>query len=105
MLISSPKRRCIETLDPLSQATGALIRVSKDLDEGGDCREKSTRALADWRRHDDPITVFCSHGDWIPEALEAWCGLQSELKKGGWAQFESEDAEARLKLTWLIQEL
>ena len=66
---TSPYRRCIETVAPLSAALGVNIVVDAMLAEGPtDTARSEVRRIADRIRHDH--VVWCSHGDIIPAVLE-----------------------------------
>ena len=66
-LVSSPYRRCTQTLDPLAARLGLAVESDKRLSEGasGD----KALALADELRKEPDAAVVCSHGDVIPELL------------------------------------
>ena len=83
IILSSPKRRCIETVEPLSKLNKAKIKIMDDLDEGGLLEEKISRFFQWWRGQPDELTVICSHGDWIPTAVQIWTGAHIALSKGG----------------------
>jgi broad specificity phosphatase PhoE len=111
-LLSSPKKRCIETLTPLSRLLRAEIEVDASLDEAQrveDLQKGIARFTRRWAASSDPLTVISSHGDWIPEYLRAITGQPIELDKGGWVQIESDGDEQDWagispRLTWLIQD-
>ena len=65
-LISSPSRRCVQTLEPLAKRVGATIVVDKKLAEGAgfDGAVELLATLPDG-------SVLCSHGDVIPETIAA----------------------------------
>lgn len=73
-LIASPKKRAIETLQPLAQASSAKLRILDDLDErrfhesyeGFTARVRRIVASLD-ETPPTGVTVFCSHLDWIEE--------------------------------------
>ncbi len=65
-VLSSPYKRCIETVRPLADAAGLEVEVEPGLAEGeGRAAVELVRALA--RSGETP--VLCSHGDVIPEIL------------------------------------
>lgn len=103
-LISSPKVRCVETLEPLAKKLKAKIAIDKALDEQSeeDSVEAYRESVGDfikvWMKSKSLVTIVCSHGDWIPLALEILLGAGFELKKGGWAQFEYGQKKFELKM-------
>jgi broad specificity phosphatase PhoE len=66
-LVSSPHRRCVQTLEPLADRLGLAVDVDPRLAEGADGTD--ALALADELRDQHDIAVLCSHGDVIPEML------------------------------------
>lgn len=64
-VMSSPYRRCVETVEPLAGVLGVAVETSEDLSEGRD-----TRAKGLLERLGDEDAVVCSHGDVIPAVLE-----------------------------------
>ena len=103
-LISSPKVRCVETLEPLARKIGAKIVTHPALDEQSEdenldqYRETVGGFIKNWMKSKSPVTIVCSHGDWIPLALDALLGAGFELKKGGWAHFEYTQKKFELKM-------
>jgi 8-oxo-dGTP diphosphatase len=65
-LVSSPFRRCVQTLEPLAARLGLPIETTAVLAEGGDF--KAALALL---ASVDNRSVLCSHGDVIPEVIGA----------------------------------
>jgi 8-oxo-dGTP diphosphatase len=65
-LVSSPYVRCVQTLEPLADRTGLSIAVDERLTEGAPFEGvlELLDALAGG-------AVLCSHGDVIPETIEA----------------------------------
>jgi broad specificity phosphatase PhoE len=100
--LSSPKKRCVETVQPIAEWMKAKVHTSHLLDEGPELEDRARKFLSDWKREGTGVTVICSHGDWIPLFLELATGVPTDLAKGGWAQLESVDG--RLVITRLIQE-
>lgn len=67
-LLSSPARRCIETVEPLAHATRTGIRALDDLFEGQGPRR--ALALIDRLATADVTAALCSHGDVIPQIID-----------------------------------
>ncbi len=64
-VLSSPYRRCLDTVAPLAAALGLEVEWSDALAEGsGVAAERLVRSVA------GTDTVLCSHGDVIPEILQ-----------------------------------
>lgn len=107
MLLSSPKKRCIETLEPLSKKLALKITPSDLLLENSNPKALSaqTQEFCRWWKKKAPNhLVICTHGDWIPVFFQHALGIEAELKidKGGWAELEL--SRAKVELRWLIQD-
>ena len=102
LVVSSPKRRCIETVAPLVDDDESKVQIMAALDEDGDLDRKTKDFIRWWRDEAPPLTVACSHGDWLPIALKALTGARADMKKGGWAEIVDDDGVVKLK--WLLQE-
>lgn len=73
-LISSPKRRALETLQPLAEAWGRNVVVDAALDErrpgesGADFSTRVRRSIESFEAAPPgELLVLCSHLDWIEE--------------------------------------
>ena len=75
-IISSPYQRCVQTVEPLSEACGAKLETSHALAEGP--RTDAAVALVETLMGYN--AVLCSHGDVIPAVMNrlAWAGLELE---------------------------
>lgn len=91
-LWSSPAVRCVQTLEPLADATGEHVKVAHQLTEGAD-PDAAIAFLLAHARHD---AAFCSHGDLIPKVIRrlAANGMRttdpSTATKGSWWVLEVE---------------
>jgi len=109
-LLSSPKKRCLETLRPIAKHTGLRTETDDRLVEQRPAETQSQfedrvrRFVNEQRKAASTLTVVCSHGDWVPVALRLATGGRMRLKKGGWAQVEFEKGTAP-RLSWLLQKL
>ena len=65
-LVSSPSLRCVQTLEPLADRLGLKIEIDQRLAEDSPLKA----ALAAASEAPDRA-VLCSHGDVIPELIEA----------------------------------
>ena len=63
-VLSSPFRRCLETVEPLARELGLSVESAEDLAEGS-----GLTALALVRALADEKVALCTHGDVIPEVL------------------------------------
>lgn len=66
-LLASPYTRCIETLEPLAERLGLAVEPDGRLGEGAGARGPLDLV----EELDDVTAVLCSHGDVIPDLLEA----------------------------------
>jgi 8-oxo-dGTP diphosphatase len=69
-IFSSPHTRCIQTMEPLAGALGVEIEATEDLAEG-----HARDALRLVHEIADEDVALCTHGDVVPELLQA---LESE---------------------------
>lgn len=106
MLLTSGRKRCVETLEPLARKLERRLIVNPLLMEQ---TEKETTARfkarirkfkSEWRKSSAELTVICSHGDWIPLFFKELLGTEIHLKKGAWAEVEY---IREPQLTWLVQ--
>jgi broad specificity phosphatase PhoE len=91
-LFSSPKKRCIETMQPIAVVDDLKIEINPLLDEQRD-GENDTQFRARVGefmsfvkkefKGDDEWVLVCSHGDWLPLVLG-----DVQISKGCWAQVE-----------------
>lgn len=65
-LFSSPYVRCMQTLQPLAQLRGLTVQSHHLLAEGADFV-----ATVEWIHTLSDGTVMCSHGDVIPQVINA----------------------------------
>lgn len=105
-IVSSPKIRCVETLQPLAKALDRTVDVHPGLDEqgpreaGSGIEARVQNFLAEWKRSESDITVVSSHGDWLPMAGMRLLGLSIEPKKGSWLEIAGDSSFQTLK--WYI---
>ena len=73
-LYSSPYARCMQTLEPLAERLGAKVHPDDRLAEGTPLPEVLTLL-----EEVGPGAVLCSHGDVIPELIEALVRRGAEI--------------------------
>lgn len=88
LFLSSPKQRCIKTLEPIAALVNRSVQVEPLLNEhetGEDYGDFSKRAERVYKAFlaSETSWVCCSHGDWIPEFVETVLGLSVSIKKSG----------------------
>jgi 8-oxo-dGTP diphosphatase len=66
MLISSPSLRCVQTLEPLAERLGLKVETDERLAE-----DSRLHVVLDVVNDAPDRAVLCSHGDVIPELVEA----------------------------------
>lgn len=97
LLLSSPKKRCLQTLDPLAEMLASRVKTDERLLEGPWKLEVRVREfLSWWKASAPPRTVACSHGDWIPEFTRLAVGQEVPLRGGGWVEMTLEGDIPRL---------
>jgi broad specificity phosphatase PhoE len=101
-LVSSPKLRCLETLEPIARKLRIGLEADSLLGEGPRVGPRARRWLAAWKRGRSRLTLACSHGDVLPELLRAAVGAGLDLRKGAWCVLEWDGKQFRL--VTLLQE-
>lgn len=101
-LVSSPKKRCLETLNPIAKLLDRTVDIHPGLDEAS-MRESTAsftsrieQFLREWQQSKAALTLLCSHGDWLPMAVNHLLGIHQEFKKGGWLEVEWQGGSGRL---------
>lgn len=88
LLLSSAKTRCIETLGPLSFKLGIAIEKEDLLMEQlpheseHDLHQRVKRFIEIWKTTLPPLVVACTHGDWLPIAIDQLAGRFVDMAKG-----------------------
>ncbi len=75
-LVASPYVRCVQTLVPLGDLLGIVVELDERLAEG----QGALGALALAAELRDTTAAVCSHGDVIPDLLEALLAGGTKLK-------------------------
>ena len=101
LILTSPKKRCRETVAPLLKKSLAF-KVSPLLDEGAPLEQKVSAFIQWWGKNAPSFTVVCSHGDWVPLCVQKLTGQGIELKKGGLIEIQSDGKNVLLNA--IIQE-
>jgi len=102
LLLSSAKLRCIETLIPLAKNLKTEIEISDDLmeqlrsEDETDFLRRIKKFLNKWKTELPSLTVICSHGDWLPLALEQLTGDFIDFKKGAWIQVQLKEGKVKI---------
>ena len=79
-ILSSPATRCVQTVEPLAARTGLDVEEHPDLWEGSTISHVlSLLGNADAAE----VIVACSHGDVIPEAIEAIAAEGAQINGRG----------------------
>jgi len=102
LILSSPKARCKETVEPISVRVKVPVKESDLLDEGDYVERRAESFIKWWKEKGPELTIACSHGDWIPVGLEKATGVSVDLEKGGWAELR--EKKGKIELITLIQE-
>lgn len=71
VIVSSPYRRCVETLEPLAVAIDAEVRIDARLGEFATGRARPDTALFELLHSLPDRAVLCSHGDVIPAIINS----------------------------------
>ena len=107
VIVSSPKKRCVETIDPIARALDVTVQTQAHLMEQEKIEtqrdfHKRVESFLDWWKLEGPeTTLVSSHGDWIPLAISQMVQAHIEVKKGAW--IEVERVNGVILLTWALQ--
>ena len=74
VIVSSPYRRCVETVEPLAVAVDSVVQVDDRLAEFADENVRPDASLFDLLYSLPDRAVVCSHGDVIPAVIESLAG-------------------------------
>ena len=92
--LTSPKMRCQQTLAPLDHLLSEQSpQVDPRLDEAafGESDEDFTQRIEgfiqDMSRQEATWVFICSHGDWLPIALDYVGGQALPMKKAAWVEY------------------
>jgi phosphohistidine phosphatase SixA len=77
-LVSSPYRRCVDTLEPLARHLELAVESDDRLAEGAD--GVAALELADELAKEPEAAAVCSHGDVIPELLRILKATTTRIK-------------------------
>ncbi len=106
LFLSSSKKRCLETLQPLADISKQQVKVSADLVEqepSESFAQLQTRIenFLEWFKNEGPSwCVACSHGDWIPLAVHSTLKMDLEIRKASWLELEFSRGQFDLK--WFV---
>lgn len=107
-IFSSPKVRCVETVEPIAKKTKVSLETLDSLNEASlssELDQKIRSFHSFWLSSDAPLTLVCSHGDWIPAYLKHVFGIEIDLDKGGWIEIErSAEKNSEPSLRWIVQD-
>jgi broad specificity phosphatase PhoE len=101
--LSSPKRRCIETLAPMAGEkllVVPLLNEQESAESFVNFQSRVSEFLDNWKASSSPLTIASSHGDWIPEAILQTTRLRTEIGKSGWACLSIDESGA-----WILEDL
>lgn len=107
VLFTSPKKRCQETIEAIAKEYDAKADIDQRLVERGVAETSASyearidEFLDAWKFEGADVTVICSHGDWIPVAIQKLTGVNIDLKKAGWVEIEY--IAGQCYLTWIVQ--
>ncbi len=81
-VLSSPSRRCIETVEGIADDAGVDVEIRPELDEGAD----PDTAIALLTQLTDTNPVICSHGDLLPKLLRRFSAAGMKTKDSSISQ-------------------
>lgn len=101
-LLSSPKKRCLETLAPIAERLKKFTDVRSELDEQrpGERMEsvdaRIHKFIQTWTAKGADWTIVGSHGDIIPMMAFHLLGCSIDVKKGSWLEIEWQGEQGHL---------
>lgn len=107
LMISSPRRRCQETLAPIARKHSLDIQENRLLieqlptEDHGAFVARIDSFFAWWTEQDTELIIACTHGDWISTAMQYLFRNAGDYKKGCWIELQNRDGA--VALSWLIQ--
>lgn len=99
---SSPRLRCQETLQKIAAHFDKEIQIDPLLEEqrpDEDSKQLQARIqsfLSRWASNPEPV-IACSHGDWIPYAVQSSVDALIDIKKAGWVELSHSQDQWKLE--------
>ena len=91
-ILSSPKKRCVQTIQEIADISGVNLQISSLLDEerAGEGHAALIGRIGEfiswWKKDAPALTLICSHGDWLPLCMDLLVSREKSFEKGGWVQ-------------------
>lgn len=107
IVYSSPKQRCIETVEGVAKRYGTRVEIFPLLDEQLEAenpvsfRKRIDRFIRWWQEEAPEFCVVCSHGDWIPLFLQKATGVVGKVGKGGIIELAIEKSK-NTSIVWFL---
>ncbi len=102
-LVSSERLRCQETLVPMSERLGVDVQIDPHLTEQKtneshqDFVQRMLRFKKGFEDSENPVTVACTHGDWIPLFTDLTIKKMIHPGYVGWIELVYEDEKYELQ--------
>ncbi|MCM0606048.1 MAG: histidine phosphatase family protein [Xanthomonadaceae bacterium] len=110
LLLTSAKTRCLETLKPLALAMGIEVKTDELLMEQlpheseQDMSVRIDQFITSWETEMPELVIVCSHGDWLPVAIDRMTGQFVDMGKGSCIVITHDGQNAKLsKPFWRAQ--
>ena len=87
--LSSPKKRCVETLTPVARRVLSPIEIWDELNEQSEDEsqekfwERIQHSIQKIHQRPEEVALVCSHGDYLPLFIFHLLGVNLELSKAG----------------------
>lgn len=94
VVLSSPKKRCVETVSGIARLLGVKVKVDPLLVEqepeeaNADLVRRILLFIAWWKKDAPALVVASSHGDWLPLAADKLVGQEISFRKGQGVEFQ-----------------
>ncbi len=101
LLISSPKKRCVETLEKFAKTRRKKIQIENRLNEGSP-RARTAALLKELKTAQTELVLACTHGDILPVMLKDLGCPEIEISKGSFVILKKTKSSP-FKLQWLVK--
>ncbi len=81
LIISSPKKRCRETIEPIANLYNKNIEINEEVGEAPNLEGRAREFYKWWIQKAPEVTIVCSHGDFIPTCIYIMTGARADVSK------------------------
>lgn len=81
LIISSPKKRCQQTIAPVAEVFKKEIEINELVGESANIEGRVRDFHKWWMQKAPEFTIVCSHGDFIPICIYMMTGARADISK------------------------